>query len=76
MPIVPLTIMLQPYHDPQDRWIGPILAELAGMSARAAAVELNGRHIKTPGGAPWSAKTVYPGTERLRPFEGASVAVG
>jgi hypothetical protein len=38
--------------------IAPILAELAGMSARAIAAELNARGIETPTGAPWSAKTV------------------
>jgi len=32
--------------------IAPILAELAGMSARATAAELNARGIETPTGAP------------------------
>jgi DNA invertase Pin-like site-specific DNA recombinase len=38
--------------------IAPVLAELAGMSANAAAIELNARGVPTPTGRPWSAKTV------------------
>jgi DNA invertase Pin-like site-specific DNA recombinase len=45
--------------------IAPVLAELAGISARAAAAELNARGIATPTGAPWSAKTVIRVRERL-----------
>jgi DNA invertase Pin-like site-specific DNA recombinase len=45
--------------------IAPILSELASMSARAAAAELNDRKIETPSGAPWSAKTVI--RARARP---------
>jgi DNA invertase Pin-like site-specific DNA recombinase len=45
--------------------IAPVLAELAGMSARAAAAELNVREVATPSGAPWSAKTVIRARERL-----------
>jgi DNA invertase Pin-like site-specific DNA recombinase len=45
--------------------IAPVLAELAGMSARAIAAELNARGIATPTGAPWSAKTVIRVRERL-----------
>jgi DNA invertase Pin-like site-specific DNA recombinase len=45
--------------------IAPILAELASMSARAAAAELNARRVETPSGAPWSAKTVIRARERL-----------
>jgi DNA invertase Pin-like site-specific DNA recombinase len=44
--------------------IAPILSELAGMSARAAAAELNARQVETPTGAPWSAKTVIRVRER------------
>jgi DNA invertase Pin-like site-specific DNA recombinase len=40
------------------RAIAPILSELAGMSARSVAAELNARQVGTPSGAPWSAKTV------------------
>jgi DNA invertase Pin-like site-specific DNA recombinase len=47
------------------RAIGPALAELAGLSARAAAAELNTRKVATPTGAPWSAKTVIRARERL-----------
>ena len=47
------------------RAIAPIFAELAGMSARAVAAELNARAIATPTGAPWSAKTVIRARERL-----------
>jgi DNA invertase Pin-like site-specific DNA recombinase len=47
------------------RAIAPVLAELASLSARAAAVELNARRINTPTGAPWSAKTVLRARERL-----------
>ena len=36
----------------------PVLSELGGMSAQAAAVELNARQVETPSGAPWSARTV------------------
>jgi len=43
----------------------PILAELAGLSARAAATELNARDVPTPTGAPWSAKTVIRVRERV-----------
>jgi DNA invertase Pin-like site-specific DNA recombinase len=45
--------------------IAPILAELAGNSARAIAAELNKRKIETPTGAPWSAKTVIRARQRL-----------
>jgi hypothetical protein len=40
------------------RAIAPVLSELGGLSASAAAAELNARHVETPNGAPWSAKTV------------------
>jgi DNA invertase Pin-like site-specific DNA recombinase len=43
----------------------PVLAQLAGLSARAAAAELNGRGVPTPTGAPWSAKTVIRLRERI-----------
>ena len=46
--------------------IAPVLAELAGMSARAAAAELNVRQVATPSGAKWSAKTLIRARERLR----------
>jgi hypothetical protein len=36
----------------------PILTELANMSARAAAAELNKRKIETPSGGAWYAQTV------------------
>ena len=45
--------------------IAPVLTELAGLSARAAAAELNARHVPTPTGAPWSAKTVIRTRARL-----------
>ncbi|MGB8901944.1 MAG: recombinase family protein [Methylocella sp.] len=47
--------------------LAPILTELAGMSARAVAAELNARQVETPSGAPWSAKTVIRVRERLAP---------
>jgi hypothetical protein len=47
------------------RAIAPIPSELAGMSARAVAAELNARQVETPSGAPWSAKTVIRARERL-----------
>ena len=47
------------------RAIAPMLADLAGLSARAAAAELNFRKVKTPSGAPWSAKTIIRARERL-----------
>ena len=40
-------------------------SELAGMSARSVAAVLNARQVKTPSGAPWSAKTVIRARERL-----------
>jgi len=43
----------------------PILAELAGLSARKAAAELNVRKVATPTGRPWSAKTVLRARARL-----------
>jgi DNA invertase Pin-like site-specific DNA recombinase len=43
----------------------PVLSDLAGLSARAAAIELNKRAIATPTGAPWSAKTVIRMRERI-----------
>jgi DNA invertase Pin-like site-specific DNA recombinase len=54
--------------------IAPILVELANMSARAAAIELNTRHIKTPTGTPWSAKTVIRARDRLALLSAASCA--
>jgi hypothetical protein len=45
--------------------IAPVLAELAGLSARAIAAELNRRRVETPTGAPWSAKTVIRARQRL-----------
>jgi DNA invertase Pin-like site-specific DNA recombinase len=47
------------------RAIAPILSELASMSARAAAAELNARKIETPSGAAWSAKTVIRARARV-----------
>jgi DNA invertase Pin-like site-specific DNA recombinase len=46
--------------------LSPVLRELAGLSARAAAAEFNKRGIATPTGAPWSAKTVIRARERLQ----------
>ena len=43
----------------------PIFAELAGLSTRATARELNRRQVETPTGRPWSAKTVTRVRERL-----------
>ena len=43
----------------------PILTELATLSARAAARELNARKVGTPTGKPWSAMTVIRARERL-----------
>ena len=45
--------------------IAPVLTELAGLSAHAAAAELNARQVPTPTGAPWSAKTVIRARARL-----------
>jgi len=47
------------------RAIAPMLEELKGLSARAAAAELNIRQVLTPTGAPWSAKTVIRARSRL-----------
>jgi DNA invertase Pin-like site-specific DNA recombinase len=43
----------------------PILAELAGQSARAIAAELNRRGIPTPSGGPWYSTTVIRVQRRL-----------
>ena len=51
------------------RAIAPILSELVGMSARAAAAELNARQVETPSGAPWSAKTVIRARARGQVFQ-------
>jgi DNA invertase Pin-like site-specific DNA recombinase len=45
--------------------IAPFLGELAALSARAAAVELNARNVATPTGKPWSAMTVIRARGRL-----------
>ena len=44
----------------------PILSELAGMTARAIARELNEREVPTPGGGPWHATTVIRVQRRLK----------
>ena len=43
----------------------PVLAELAGLSARAIAAELNARGIATPSGARWHTETVLRVQRRL-----------
>jgi DNA invertase Pin-like site-specific DNA recombinase len=43
----------------------PVFAELAGMSTRAAAAELDRRGVATPSGTPWSAMAVLRVRERL-----------
>jgi DNA invertase Pin-like site-specific DNA recombinase len=43
----------------------PILAQLAGMSARAIAAQLNVRRVPTPSGVLWSHKTVIRLQHRL-----------
>jgi DNA invertase Pin-like site-specific DNA recombinase len=43
----------------------PVLAELAGLSARAIAAELNARGIATPNGARWHTETVLRVQRRL-----------
>jgi hypothetical protein len=45
--------------------LAPVLAELAGLSANAAAIELNARGVATPTGQPWSAQTVIRVRSRL-----------
>ncbi len=45
----------------------PVLAELAGLSARAIAAELNARGIATPSGARWHTETVLRVQRRLKP---------
>jgi DNA invertase Pin-like site-specific DNA recombinase len=44
----------------------PVLAELAGLSARAVAAELNKRKIQTPAGGTWHAVQVIRVRERLQ----------
>lgn len=43
----------------------PILTELAGLSARSIAAELNARQVPTPNGRPWHAVTVIRVQRRL-----------
>ena len=43
----------------------PVLTELAGLSARAVAMELNKRQVETPAGGRWHAQTVSRVRERL-----------
>jgi DNA invertase Pin-like site-specific DNA recombinase len=43
----------------------PVFAELAALSANAAAAELNARKVATPSGSPWSALTVIRVRARL-----------
>jgi len=45
----------------------PVLAELAGKSARAIAAELNARGVATPSGGRWHAETVIRVQRRLEP---------
>ena len=56
--------------------IAPVLTELAGLSARTAADELNKRAIATPTGAPWSAKTVIRAREQLGNKSPATLVAG
>lgn len=51
--------------DARAEALRPVLRELAGLSARGVAAELNRRRVATPTGAPWSAKTVIRVQERL-----------
>jgi len=44
----------------------PVLAELAGMTARAMARELTARGVPTPGRRPWHAMTVIRVQRRLK----------
>jgi DNA invertase Pin-like site-specific DNA recombinase len=44
----------------------PVFAELVGLSANAAAAELNKRAVTTPTGSPWSAVTVLRVQRRLK----------
>ena len=44
----------------------PILAELAGMTARGIARELNERKVPLPGRGPWHAMTVIRVQRRLK----------
>jgi hypothetical protein len=44
----------------------PVLTELASMSARAAAAELNRRKVATPSGGRWHAATVLRVRDRLQ----------
>ena len=45
--------------------VAPVFAEVAHLSARAAAAELNYRQIPTPTGAPWSSQTIIRARLRL-----------
>ena len=44
----------------------PVLAELAGVTARAIARELNERKVPTPSGGPWHVTTVIRVQRRLK----------
>jgi DNA invertase Pin-like site-specific DNA recombinase len=51
----------------------PVMTELAGLSARACAAELNRRKIGTPLGAAWSSNTVLRVRQRLDRIDQADV---
>ena len=50
----------------RDEVLRPVLAELANLSARAIAAELNARKIPTPRGGVWHAETVIRVQRRLK----------
>ena len=50
----------------RDEVLRPVLAELANLSARAIAAELNARRIPTPRGGVWHAETVIRVQRRLK----------
>jgi DNA invertase Pin-like site-specific DNA recombinase len=52
--------------------IAPVLSEVAHLSARAAAAELNCRQIPTPTGVSWSSQTVIRARLRLSGVYGAN----
>jgi len=64
--IRPKTIQARNEAKARAEALRPVLAELAGISARAIAAELNERMVPTPNGGPWHATTVIRVQHRLK----------
>lgn len=61
----PKTVLAMQAADARAEALRPLFAELAGLSARAIAAELNKRNVPTPKGGQWAAVTVLRVKARL-----------